>query len=449
MLMRYGRAALIAAIVTLLGNGVWGQYIQQPGGGTTMPCNPQWAAPQYPCNNPQWGSGYDAPPSSSCKSEEKPCGSKNCCETRDCCKDEKCGKDADCCKDGKCCKDSKCECVSGGDCCCKKGECNCKKSSCGKGTCCGCCAVRAKSAKGTTIIVVMPSALPMFPTPADVMGMMPHPMPPMPGMMPPVMPPQAVGLPMPPSPMCYPCPMSAPCIPAMPSVSAAPCKEQVDPCSSLISAACELYSALRPLSVPSMCVSAMGMLSERCCPAAYAQGTPSPVYPMPRELSYQEAQAVSAMPPAPSNACMGYGCGSMMSSRQAEVVPCAVAPMPTTCAKPASDIKVHIVAPSSGDALTVNVGEATCLRCKKSTMTIGNNEITLTRFDDRVRVRGHDLKALADGVRSEGKNRLILEGDVVLHYKKDGHTANVSGDCIELNLSSGAVTIKPAEKTPR
>ena len=92
----------------------------------------------------------------------------------------------------------------------------------------------------------------------------------------------------------------------------------------------------------------------------------------------------------------------------------------------------------------MNIGDDTCLRCKKMTVQIGENAITLSCFDDRVRVRGEELKATADSVRSDGKDHLILEGDVVLRYKKDGHSANVTGDCVELNLSSGALTIKPA-----
>lgn len=100
----------------------------------------------------------------------------------------------------------------------------------------------------------------------------------------------------------------------------------------------------------------------------------------------------------------------------------------------------------------MNVG-STCIRCKKMTVKVGDSEITLSRFDDRVRVRGDELKATAASVRSDSKDRLILEGEVVLHYKKDGHAANVTGNCIELNLVSGTMTIKgagaikPAEKS--
>jgi predicted ThiF/HesA family dinucleotide-utilizing enzyme len=116
-----------------------------------------------------------------------------------------------------------------------------------------------------------------------------------------------------------------------------------------------------------------------------------------------------------------------------------------TCAKSASACKVLLCAKSSDDRVVMCVGDDTSVCGKKLTVKIGDNSLALTCFDDRVRVRGEDLKATADYIRSERKDCLILEGDVVLHYKKDGHTVNVTGDCIELNLSSGAVTIKPAE----
>ncbi|MHB1425934.1 MAG: hypothetical protein ACYC3I_22450 [Gemmataceae bacterium] len=110
--------------------------------------------------------------------------------------------------------------------------------------------------------------------------------------------------------------------------------------------------------------------------------------------------------------------------------------------------KVHISATPSSDRLEMNIGEDTCIHCKKMAVKMGDNEITLSVIEGRIRVRGDELKATADSVRSDGKDHLILEGDAVLHYKKDGHIANVTGDRIDLNLSSGAVTIKPIDKAP-
>jgi hypothetical protein len=133
-------------------------------------------------------------------------------------------------------------------------------------------------------------------------------------------------------------------------------------------------------------------------------------------------------------------CGNFASVGQPTVVSCSVV-APMTAAK------LHITAMSSSDELEMRICNDTCIRCKKMTVKIGENEITLSRFDDRVRVRGEELKATACSVRSDSKDLLILEGDVMLHYKRGAHSANVSGDRIELNLCSGALTIKPASKT--
>jgi hypothetical protein len=191
-----------------------------------------------------------------------------------------------------------------------------------------------------------------------------------------------------------------------------------------------------------MCAAALELLMEMC-PATYSQAPPqyaihppqyippAPPFPLPRELATQEAAEVNPN-------CCGV-CGTFVARGQ-PVMSCPVATPSTTA-------KVQIVAVPSSSELEMKVGDDTCVRCKKMTVTIGGNEIMLSRFEDQVRVRGEELKATADSVRSDRKDRLILEGDVVLHYKKDGHCANVTGDRIELNLSSGAVTIKPAEKT--
>jgi hypothetical protein len=403
MLVRFRQAALIAALGILMASVVQAQDYQE-------------------CvrNNFVIGSC-----NSQCCEKAKSCDSKDCCKTGGCCKEGKCCKAADCCKDGKCCEDKKCDCTSGGDCCCKKGECKCKKSTC---------------APATKIIVVMPSMPGM-----EAMGMMPHPVPPPPPMLAPP------GLPIPPPPPCYPCcPMAAPS-----SVCVAPCKEHVDPCASLLSAAFELYAALRSLSAPALCASSMSMMAEPC-PATYGQ-CPNPVpnamyfahppqylpllspYAMPRDWSYQEAAAIT-----PSPGCAGVCPAGTLTTATGEVLPCA-APMATLCTETANSGKIRVNAKPSASQLEMHIGEYTTLQCKKLTVKIADNEIALSRFDDRIRVRGDDLKAMADSVRGEGKNRLILEGDVVLRYKKDGHVANVTGDCVELNLATGAVTIKPGK----
>jgi hypothetical protein len=400
MFVRYWQAALLAALATLMGDVVWAQDYQQ-------------------AIQNGFASGY-APPAVgvSCPhaAAQMKCGEATpCCQTGDCCTEDKCCKEADCCKEGKCCEANKCDCAKGGECCCKKGECKCNKSSCCKGACCGCCAIPAKEKKSATIIVVMPSPLPMFGVCHPESGLMPPPMnpqvmlpcpPPPPMMAPPglpmpgmTLPPQMVGMPMPST--YYACPPGTPYVTKV--------NGGHDTCVQFLNLVSELSSAVHPLNKSSVCGAAMGVLAELCAqPIGYA--------------------------------CTPDGCVTA-TLPQPTVVPCCA----STAKSPA---KLCIVAKPSSDQLEMNVGEETCLHCKKMTVTIGENEITLSRFDDRVRVRGDELKATADSVRSERKDRIILEGDVVLHYKKDGHCANVTGDRIELNLSSGAVTIEPAAAKP-
>ena len=456
MFVRYGLAAVLAALATLMGNVVWAQETWPQGGAAT---------------------GYAPVP---CSTYKPYCDTKDCCATDACCKDGKCCKDGECCCKGKkceanctCCKDNKCECGKGGECCCKDGKCCCKDKTVKK-TGHDSCPFLSKLAKSTTIIMVMPSSLPLLGAcHPEMMGMLPHPplpmgpqvmMPtpfpppppmltppglPVPGMSPPVMPPHTIAMPVPPSAPCYPCPTAMPfnCS-STPEAAVAMSKAntQIETCLQLLGLASELCSLVRPLNTPFVCASALELLMEMC-PTTYAQtATPYVMHP---------PQCIGTSPPMPQQQVLnvldngvgsfcGLGCCPVASSMCAAtpcVAPCAIA-------KPATETKVRIIAMQGyDDQLEMNVGDDTCIRCKKMTVKIGDNEITLSRFDDRVRVRGEELKATADSVRSDQKERLILEGDVVLHYKKDGHSANVTGDCIELNLSSGAVTIKPAAKT--
>lgn len=456
MLMRYGRAALFAAVAILMGNVVWAQQTWPQGGYAN-------------------GCGYDASPSCCAN---KPCSSaKGCCATGACCKNGKCAgaamtqcspvadcsfKEGECCcknkkcdAKGTCCKDNKCDCNNGGECCCKDGKCKCKDKTVSKMSC-GCPYLN-KLAKSTAIILVMPSSLPLLGAchPA-AMGMMPHPpmpmgpqmmMPgpmgpvpppppmltppglPVPTMTSPYMPPHTIAIPVPPPASCCPCPMAMPCPPTPDCISKT--NPQIDTCLQILGVASDLCSLVRPLNPPAVCASALELLMEMC-PGQPSAPQPEPAYVIQkRALSTQEAAELC------SNGC--GACTTIVPRGQPVAFSCPVA-------APAVAAKVRIIATPSGSELEMNVGEETCIRCKKMTVKIGDNEITVSCFDDRVRVRGEELKATADSVRSDRKDRIILEGDVVLHYKKDGHCANVTGDRIEVNLSSGAVTIKPAEK---
>lgn len=346
-LVRYGQAAMIAAIMVLMGNSVWAQQAE--------PKCIRFELKTECCKD---GKCY------SCKEVESCCDSKKCDAKCSCCKDGKCCsqcKKGDTNAIGACCKDSKCACCKDRECGCdKKGKCSCgEDNTVSTKAACGCCPIMSKLAKHTAIIMVMPASMPLPACCMEAMGMMPHPQ-------------------MPPGPHVWMPPMMPPFPPIPPT--------------------------------PSMGIGA----------------------PM--------------MPPMNVDWCLGYAScpahgNTVFAASAPSVVPCSATP-------PATPAKVCITAASASDQLEVDVGDETCIRCKKMTIKIGDNEITLSRFDDRVRVRGEDLKATADCIHSDRKERLILEGDVVLHYKKDGHCAHVHGERIELNLSSSAMTIQKAVKAP-
>jgi hypothetical protein len=337
-LVRYGQAAMIAAILVLSGNAVWAQQA----------CPPK--------DNGIYNRISEVLTSIPCEIKVK------CCVTKDCCKDGKCCKDGESCCESKkcdakcsCCKDKKCACCKDGECCCdKNGKCTCSKDKTSTVKA-GCdCPFLNKLAKKTAIIMVMPASMPLPPCCMEAMGIMPHP--PMP--MPPPGPQVFLPPPMPPIPP----------FPPTPSMGLPP------------------YAS--PMQVE--------------CP-------PAPMY---------YGNAVYAAAPA------------------------------TVCSAPGTSSKMEIIAPPSCDQLEMSIGEDSAIRCKKMLVKIGDKVMSVSRFDDRVRIRGDELKATADCVRTEGKSRIILEGNVVMHSKKDGNpSASVmKADYIDLNLSSGAVTIKSSGK---
>src|SRR5581483_3462639 len=209
------------------------------------------------------------------------------------------------------------------------------------------------------------------------------------------------------------------------------------------------------MPLPPCCMEAMGMI-------------PHP--PMPPGPQVFLPPMMPPMPPIPPTPSMGIGtpmmppmpaiCPPPAYAPVAAYAPCpegntvwaAGPPSVVSCSATSSSnaAKVCITATPSSDQLEMCIGEETCVRCKKMSIKIGDNEMMVSRFEDLVRIRGEELKSTADCVRTDGKDRLILEGDVVLHYKKEGRSAaNVlKADRIELNLSSGAVTIKQGVKTP-
>jgi hypothetical protein len=418
MLVNFGKAALLAAIVTLTGNVVWAQdryYIE----------------PVLHC------------------SKEKCEAAKGCCATGSCCKESKCGtccKEAKCacCKEGQCCTaaDKKCKCGEGEKCCCGK-TCDCSKTcACAKEK--GCCCAISGGEKRNVIFVVLPTMppIPLMATYrcAEPAAMPPPPMFTPPGLpVPPVMPPQTVGMPVPPPPppgcYSYTCPRAAApiCQPATPA-TAYPCptaipegvpskinNDSLDYCLSMLGMGCEICSFARSCDLPSLCLAVAGIMSDVSPSTNVPASAPCCDEILP--------------PPTPESApCCTQGLISGLT-------PCI------TCAS--KDEEKHwVVASSDSPRLETTNGNGNACSFKRATIKIGDDEITISRFDDRVRVRGDELKATAERIRINRDHCLILEGDVVLHYKKDDQSAHVSAEHIELNLATGAMTIKGTINLP-
>lgn len=480
MLVRYWQTAIIAAIMSLMGNVVWAQE----------------SCPRGACD-----SGSAPRP---CCTKANGCAATDCCEAGECCNDSKCCKSGNCCKAAECCssykpyeknctcsKGNKCDCGSGGKCCCKDGECKCGKSC----KCCGtveasnaktsCCPFMNQLAKKVAIIMVMPTPMPMIAPPHEVVirqmrhtplplpphVMLPAPFPPPPMMVPPGMPAPTVnapilpppmlaapGMPVPPN-MCYACPSAPACCPCPPApagmnVTLSKANTGCETCMQLMGLASGLSSFARTPNMPSLCASALGLMSDLCPLMCGQNASPCGTKTTPccgPCLGYREdgklVQACGApvpqccapcMPSAAGPAVCNPNCG-MCGSFVFNASP-SVGCSYTICSQTVP-AKIQIHATPSSDELEMNVG-GTCIRCKKMTVKVGDNEITLSRFDDHVRIRGEELKATAACVRSDSKDRLILEGDVVLHYKKDGHSANVTGGRIDLNLGNGTMTVQ-------
>jgi hypothetical protein len=466
MLVNLWKAALLAALASLTGNVVWAQSAC-PKGGCATGGKPAYGCALFKMNGTAQQQYESDEACGECCKEAK-CG--HCCKEAQCgacCKDKECTKcnTGPYCTAGTCCaaQEKKCQCGKGEECCCgKKCECG-KKCACAKDK--GCHAAKAKVAKLKTIVVFVPTPLPMMPGYHPEMAMLPAPMPvpapvaypqPLPpppaGILPPGMmpPPQTVGLPVPPitppppPPGCYgyscpaaSCPLNAPPTelvgaPIVLSKNNTGLETCMMTAEALLGATAGLYTVLHPQSVPGLCLNvAMGLLSGPCCCETYVkERAPAPCC----QPGTPAMPAAMLLPPPTAEAT---ACCPACKCPTGQYEPCDLS-------KPGAEDKIWVIASTDSDRLEVKYPNGNGGSFKKMSRKMGNTEITLSRFDDRVRVRGNELKATADRVRTDHKNRLILEGNVQLHYKRDGMNASLSGEHIELNLANGTVTARPA-----
>lgn len=318
-----------------------------------------------------------------------------------------------CCKSKKCCKSPQ--------------QTNCK-DQCG-----GCCWVKTQSIKNTAparpIVIFMPCPMnPAAMCPLMPPAAMPMPAPPMPSMAgpPPLMPPHPFVMPTPPGSYC----VAQPC----PGPKTDSCGET---CPMILNVAADICRACSPTpSVPAMCLAALGFLADvcnqRCCTnMAYVAASDLPHPPQNTEV---------LPPPVPDNTIACQRC----------------VPAPTVvygdnyCVRVgnASSALIRVSCEKANNRLEWTLADAH-MTCKKMTVDMGDSPLTIYTAQGKVRIRSADMKARADCILTDRKDRIILQGDALLHYCKGDQRIHMNGERIELNLRTGAVTIQPTVPLPR
>jgi hypothetical protein len=160
---------------------------------------------------------------------------------------------------------------------------------------------------------------------------------------------------------------------------------------------------------------------------------PSPAFPLPRELAAQEA--VPMPPPAVAPPWPGMVMPAPLP------VPVMAVPVPAP-ARPAAGSVVRVVSADGKARLEVRGAGAPCIRCKSMVLEAPHGDaVKLTAGKGRVVVCGPDMKAWADGVRTAGRHRIVLEGHVRLVSHHDGHEAHIKADVLEVSLEGEHVEV--------
>jgi hypothetical protein len=80
--------------------------------------------------------------------------------------------------------------------------------------------------------------------------------------------------------------------------------------------------------------------------------------------------------------------------------------------------------------------------------TSASESLKLTAQQGQIHIDGHGFRAMADSLRCTGGTDWMLEGHVILTYKKDGTSAQVRGDRLMVSLKEGQMEFKLTGSTP-
>jgi hypothetical protein len=158
---------------------------------------------------------------------------------------------------------------------------------------------------------------------------------------------------------------------------------------------------------------------------------PSPAFPLPRDLADRQA---APLPPPFIAPCMG-----MVVPAPLPVLP---PPMPVASRPNVSPVIRATVHEGKG-WLEIQNGNSR-MRCRSIVLSAGPDDaVKITAVNGSVRVRCAEMKASADGVRTLGARRIVLEGHVRLTCHHDGQPMHIKADKLEMRLKGEHVEVKP------
>jgi hypothetical protein len=184
-----------------------------------------------------------------------------------------------------------------------------------------------------------------------------------------------------------------------------------------------------------------------------------PAYP------YPPAQCVYPCPPMPFPPMTAPPAPPMMDALQARMPAPEVLPAPRPVTMPVSVAQCTAMQPAQCQGFgcvmrakceggkTQLEMENCCMGmravCESMEMKIsGADSFKLTAQQSQIHIEGHGFRAMADCLKCTGGSDWMLEGHVMLSYKKDGASAQVRGDRVVLSLKEGQMEFKFAGNSP-
>jgi hypothetical protein len=227
-------------------------------------------------------------------------------------------------------------------------------------------------------------------------------------------------------------------------------------------------------------LTALGRARQECChPVKVVTALPPAPTPVLPPMPAVQALTVQAMPHVPSPGHFVFGRRLPTPAVATEVIryevalePSAPATCPVTCASapkavdfvvPCSTLTpgqamrkcvFHAASQNGQPVLTMESAGDFKASCKQVILNLPNGgTMQFTTNQKQILVNGPDFEAAANNVTlSDGRDRLMLDGDVTVRCRKNGQTASISGGRVTLGIggqmeiqTTGSITLTGAK----